>query len=122
MALSLPVAMMSFRTQTRTRATIERATFVTFAIPGVVVALSLVFFATRYAYGIYQTSGLLIAAYAIMHFPLALVCVRTSVVQTSAQLVDVGHSLGRGRRQRLLQRDATPARPRDARRASASCS
>lgn len=94
--LALPVAMMSFRRSSAVRVLLERTTFVTLALPGVVVALSLVFFATRYAYGIYQTSLLLIAAYAIMHFPLALVCVKTSVVQTSARLVDVGQSLGRG--------------------------
>jgi iron(III) transport system permease protein len=95
-ALSMPVAMMSFRRSTRIRLLIERTTFITLALPGVVVALSLVFFATRYAIGIYQTSLLLIMAYAIMHFPFALVCVKTSVVQTQARLVDVGHSLGRG--------------------------
>lgn len=95
--LSVPVAMMTFRRSSPIRVMIERATFLTLAMPGVVVALSLVYFATRYADGIYQTSGLLIAAYVIMHFPLALVCVKTSVVQTSARLVDVGHSLGRGR-------------------------
>ncbi len=95
--LALPVAMMSFRRSSAVRMLLERATFVTLALPGVVVALSLVYFATRYAYGIYQTSLLVICAYAIMHFPLALVCVKTSAVQTSAQMVDVGHSLGRGR-------------------------
>jgi iron(III) transport system permease protein len=96
-SLALPVAMMSFRGSTAVRATLERSTFITLALPGVVIALSLVYFATRFAYGLYETSGLLIAAYAIMHFPLALVCVKTSVVQTQARLVDVGHSLGRGR-------------------------
>ena len=35
-----------------------------------VVALSLVFFATRYAYGLYETSTLLVIAYAILNFPL----------------------------------------------------
>ena len=54
------------------------------------------FFATRYAFGLYQTSALLIAAYAIMHFPFALVCVKTSVAQAPARFADVGRSLGRG--------------------------
>jgi iron(III) transport system permease protein len=31
-----------------------------------------------------------------MHFPLALVCVRTSVAQAPPKLTDVGRSLGRG--------------------------
>jgi iron(III) transport system permease protein len=95
-ALALPVAMMTFRRSSAPRLAIQRATFVTLALPGVVVALSLVFFATRYAFGLYQTSALLIAAYAIMHFPFALVCVKTSVAQAPARFGDIGRSLGRG--------------------------
>jgi iron(III) transport system permease protein len=94
--LSLPVAMMTFRRSSAGRVALERSTYVTQAVPGVVVALSLVFFATHYAYHLYQSSLLLVAAYAVLHFPLALVCVKTSVVQAPARLVDVGRSLGRG--------------------------
>jgi iron(III) transport system permease protein len=94
--LALPVAMMTFRRSTRARVVVERGTYVTQALPGVVIALSLVFFATRYVYALYQTSVLLVAAYAILHFPLALVCVKTSVAQAPARLADVGRSLGRG--------------------------
>ena len=61
-----------------------------------VIALSLVFFATRYAYGLYETSTLLVIAYAILNFPLALVCVRASVAQIPPRLPEVGRSLGRG--------------------------
>jgi iron(III) transport system permease protein len=92
---AVPVAMMSFRRRTRTRAVLERATFVTQAVPGVVIALSLVFFATRYAFSLYQTGLLLVIAYAIIHFPLALVCVKTSATQAPARLIDIGNSLGR---------------------------
>jgi iron(III) transport system permease protein len=92
---ALPVAMMSFRRVTASRAALERSTYITQAVPGVVIALSLVFFATQYAFDLYQSSILLVAAYAIMHFPLALVCVKTSVAQAPARLVDVGRSLGR---------------------------
>ncbi len=94
--LALPVAMMSFRRSTTPRIVIERSTYVTQAVPGVVVALSLVFFATHYAYAIYQTGTLLVVAYAVLHFPLALVCVKTSVAQAPARLADVGRSLGKG--------------------------
>ncbi len=93
---ALPVAMMSFRRTTAPRVVLERSTYVTQALPGVVIALSLVFFATRYAFSLYHTAVLLVVAYAIMHFPLALVCVRTSVAQAAPALTDVGRSLGRG--------------------------
>jgi iron(III) transport system permease protein len=95
-ALAVPVALMTFRRSTVPRIVLERSTYVTQALPGVVIALSLVYFATRYAYGLYQTSALLVAAYAILHFPLALICVKTSVSQAPPRLVDVGRSLGRG--------------------------
>jgi iron(III) transport system permease protein len=94
--LALPVAMLTFRSSSTPRMFLQRATYVTLAIPGVVVALGLVFFATHYAYALYQTSALLIAAYAIMHFPLALVCIAASVSQAPARLADVGRSLGQG--------------------------
>lgn len=94
--LALPVALVSFRRSTYPRRILQNSTYIPLALPGVVIALSLVFFATRYAYGLYQTSFLLIVAYAIMHFPLALVCIRASVAQAPARLADVGQSLGRG--------------------------
>jgi iron(III) transport system permease protein len=93
---ALPVALLSFRRQTVPRAVLERSTYVIKALPGVVVALSLVFFATRYAFGLYETSVLLVAAYALLNFPLALVCVKASVAQVPPALTDVGRSLGRG--------------------------
>jgi iron(III) transport system permease protein len=94
--LAVPVAMMTFRRSSVTRTVLERSTYLTKALPGVVIALSLVFFATRFAYGLYQTSFLLVLAYVILNFPLALVCVRTSVAQVPPRLADVGRSLGRG--------------------------
>jgi iron(III) transport system permease protein len=94
--LSVPVAMLTFNRASAARVALERSTYVTKALPGVVIALSLVFFATRYAYGLYETSTLLVIAYAILNFPLALVCVRASVTQISPRLPEVGSSLGRG--------------------------
>ncbi|MGA9285596.1 MAG: iron ABC transporter permease [Solirubrobacteraceae bacterium] len=94
--LALPVALIAFRRSSLLRLNLQRSTYVPLALPGVVVALSLVYFATHYAFGLYQTSALVIVAYAIMHFPLALVCIRASVAQAPARLADVGQSLGRG--------------------------
>ena len=94
--LALPVALVSFRRSSVPRSVLERSTYVTKALPGVVIALSLVFFATRYAFGLYETSTLLVAAYVILNFPLALVCVKASVAHVPPRLTDVGRSLGRG--------------------------
>jgi iron(III) transport system permease protein len=93
---ALPMALLSFRRRSVPRDVLERSTYVIKALPGVVVALSLVFFATRYAFGLYETSVLLVVAYALLNFPLALVCIKASAAQVPPRLTDVGRSLGRG--------------------------
>jgi iron(III) transport system permease protein len=94
--LAIPVALVSFRRSSVPRSVLERSTYVTKALPGVVIALSLVFFATRYAYGLYETSALLVAAYVILNFPLALVCVKASGDHVP-RLTDVGARRAAGR-------------------------
>lgn len=93
--LALPVAILSARRQRGLPTIIERSTYLTLALPGVVIALSLIFLALRFAFGLYETSWLVIAGYAIITFPLALSCVKTSVRQAPAELAAVGRSLGR---------------------------
>ena len=59
----------------------ERSTYLVQALPGLVVALSLVYFTSRYLCQLYHSSFELVFAYAIMFFPLALVAVRAGVAQ-----------------------------------------
>jgi len=67
-------------------------------MPGVVIALALSYFAERYAGGLgYQSAALLIVAYAILFFPLALVGVRASVAYAPTSLEEAARSLGSGR-------------------------
>jgi len=95
---ALPVAILSVRHSGRVSMILERSNYLVLAMPGLVIALALTYFSERYAAGLlYQSSTMLIAAYAIMFFPLALVAVRTSVAQAPASLEEVGRSLGRGR-------------------------
>jgi iron(III) transport system permease protein len=92
---AIPVGLMSVRLPGRLAVAIERSTYLVMALPGLVIALALTFFTERYATRVYQTSGLLIVAYAVLFFPLALVGVRASLARTSARLEEVGRSLGR---------------------------
>ncbi|HUN79741.1 MAG TPA: iron ABC transporter permease [Solirubrobacteraceae bacterium] len=99
---ALPVALLSVRHGGRAAFVLERGTFLVLALPGIVIALALTYFSERYAAGVlYQSSAMLIAAYAIMFFPLALVAVRTSVAQAPPALEEVGRSLGANRLQAL---------------------
>ncbi|MBC7632645.1 iron ABC transporter permease [Aeromicrobium sp.] len=95
--LSVPVAWLSVRFRTRTSTTIERSAYVANALPGIVVALALVTVSINYFPGIYQTYVLLIAAYAIMFLPRALVSVRSAAEQPPPVLEDVAHGLGLSR-------------------------
>jgi iron(III) transport system permease protein len=95
--LALPVALLAVRHPRRSTRALERGTFVVQAIPGLIIALALVYFSIRALPSLYQSTPLMIVGYAIMFFPLALVAVRTSVAQAPLALEDVARSLGRRR-------------------------
>jgi iron(III) transport system permease protein len=97
-AMALPVAILAIRRGGRVAHVLERSTYLVLAMPGLVIALSLSYFSNRYGDAIgYQSAPMLVLAYAIMFFPLALVGVRTSVAQAPAGLEDVARSLGQRR-------------------------
>jgi iron(III) transport system permease protein len=101
--LALPVALLAVRFRSPATMLLERSTFVVQSLPGLVIALALVFFASHYAQRLYQSATLLVVAYAVLFFPLALVCVRASVAQAPHRLEEVGRSLGRRPREVLLR-------------------
>ncbi|HET7523181.1 MAG TPA: iron ABC transporter permease [Acidimicrobiales bacterium] len=92
--MALPVALLSVRFRSPAVMVLERSTYLSQCLPGIVVALALVYFAERYALRLYQRSPLLIAAYSVLYFPLALISVRTSVAQAPRRLEEVARSLG----------------------------
>ena len=94
--MALPVALLAIRRASRGGRLLERSTYLVLAMPGLVIALAISYFAERYAGGLgYQSSALLIAAYAILFFPLALVGVRASVAHATPTLEEAARSLGR---------------------------
>ncbi|MBI2916450.1 MAG: iron ABC transporter permease [Chloroflexi bacterium] len=92
---ALPVAVLSVRYRVWVVALLERASYVGFATPGIVVALALVFFGARYATPIYQTLALLVFAYGVLFLPTAVGAVRSSLLQINPNLEDAARSLGR---------------------------
>jgi iron(III) transport system permease protein len=96
--MAFPVAMLAIRHSGRMRNLLERSTYLVLGMPGVVIAFALSYFTERYAAGFgYGTSMLLIACYAIMFFPLALVGVKASLARSPASLDEVARSLGQRR-------------------------
>jgi iron(III) transport system permease protein len=92
--LAVPVAVLAVRYRTRLTTVLERGTYLPRALPGV-VALALVFFALHYTPIFYQSSALLITAYAVLFLPLALIAVRATLTQIPPGLTEVARSCGR---------------------------
>ncbi len=94
-AMALPVALLVVRGQGIVGRLLERTTFLVLAMPGVLVAFALSYFSLHYwgAFG-YQSPGMLVAAYAILFFPLALVGVEASLAHAPARLEEVAQALG----------------------------
>lgn len=91
---ALPVAVLSVRYPSRLSATLERAAYIGYALPGIVVALSLVFFGANFAYPLYQTMFMLVFAYVVLFLPQAVGAVRTSLLQVSPNVEHAARSLG----------------------------
>jgi iron(III) transport system permease protein len=64
------------------------------SIPGIVVALALVSLTVHSLRPLYQSTFLLVIAYAIVFLPLALVSVRSALMQAQKRLEESGRSLG----------------------------
>ncbi|MBI2864098.1 MAG: iron ABC transporter permease [Chloroflexi bacterium] len=93
-AAALPVSLLSVRWPGKTSALLERATYSGYALPGIVVALALVFFGANYATFLYQTLALLVVAYVVRFLPQAVGAARSSLLQVSPSLEDAARSLG----------------------------
>ena len=94
-ALAVPVGVLAARYRTSGVRLLEQASYAGHALPGLVVALSLVFFGVRYAQPIYQRTPLLVLAYAVLFLPAAVGAVRASVSQAPPVLEEMARSLGR---------------------------
>ena len=94
-ALAVPVGILAARYPGRRGVRLlEHATYAGHALPGVVVALSLVFLGVRFAQPIYQETPLLVLAYAVLFLPAGVGAVRASVTLSPRRLEEVSRSLG----------------------------
>ncbi len=93
---ALAIAALSVRHPSRIATALDRLAHTGYALPGIVVALALVFFATRVALPLYQTLALLILALVVLFLPQAIGATRTALLQISPRLEEAGRGLGRG--------------------------
>jgi iron(III) transport system permease protein len=96
LACALPIALLAVRFPGRTTAAIERLSYIGYGLPGIVIALSLVFFGARLVPALYQTLGMLVLAYVVRFLPQAIGALRASLLQVGPHVEEAARSLGRG--------------------------
>jgi iron(III) transport system permease protein len=94
--LSLPVSIWAVRHGGRLAHLAIGMTYSGYALPGLVIALSLVFFATRVASPLYQTVLLLLVAYVVRFLPEAVSATRASLRALAPAFEEAARSLGGG--------------------------
>ena len=95
-ALALPLGFLAVRYRGPLVTLLERTAYLAQGVPGIVVALALISLTVHNLRPLYQSTLLLILAYAIIFLPLALVSVRAALVQVQPMLEEAGRSLGLG--------------------------
>ncbi len=101
--LSLPVALLSIRYPSRVSKFISRLCQVGYAIPGVVIALSLVLLINRGFPFLYGTPLVVVIAYVLRHMPQAVRSSESALGQLSPSLEEASRTLGRTSLQTLFQ-------------------
>ncbi len=102
-AAAIPVAVLAVRYRSPFSRAIELVTYIGFGLPGIVVALAVVFFGVNVANPLYQTTALLIFAYAVLFLPAAVGSVRSSVLQVSPRIEEAARGLGKSGLSTMLQ-------------------
>jgi iron(III) transport system permease protein len=92
---ALPVAILAVRFRSRMSRFFERSVYIGFGLPGVVVALSLVFFGINVARPLYQSIWLLLFAYGVLFLPASVGALRSSLLQVNPRVEEAAQSLGR---------------------------
>lgn len=98
---ALPVAALAVRFPSKLSALLERGAYAANALPGIVIALALVFFGTRVAGPLYQTLALLVFAYVVRFLPQALAGAHGAFQRLDPRLDEAARGLGAGAGRRL---------------------
>jgi len=92
---AIPVGILVVRRPSRWSYLLERLTYSAYALPGIVIALALVFLGANHLPWLYQSLPMLVLAYLILFIPQAVGTVRSSLLQIHPSLEEAAHSLGK---------------------------
>ena len=101
--LSLPVGLFAVRYPNRFSKFLSRLSQVGYAIPGVVIALSLVLLVNRFLPFLYATPFVVVIAYVLRHMPQAVRASESALGQLSPSLEEASRVMGRTSLQTLIQ-------------------
>lgn len=94
--LAIPVGLLVARHPSWAASFVERATYTSYALPGIVIALAVIFLATTTVPVLYQTLALLVVAYAVRFLPQVVGSIRVALVSVGPRLEEAGRTLGDG--------------------------
>ena len=94
--IAIPVGVLSARHSGRLSRWATNSAYAAHALPGIVIALSLVFFGVRFVTPLYQRIPMLLFAYVVLFLSLAIGAVHNSVAQAPPSLDEMSRTLGRG--------------------------
>ncbi|MCO4254835.1 ABC transporter permease [Pseudarthrobacter cellobiosi] len=93
--VAFPMAFLAVRHPSWFSKSLELSNYVTSSLPGIVVGLAFVTVSIRLVPGVYQTAGVLVAAYVLLFLPRALVTLRAGLSQAPKELDEAAQSLGK---------------------------
>lgn len=93
--LAFPLAYLAVRHPGPAAKVLEAVNYISSSMPGIVVALALVTITVHNVPAIYQTSVVLVAAYALLFMPRALVNLRAGLAQAPRELDEAAQALGK---------------------------
>jgi iron(III) transport system permease protein len=95
LVVAIPVGVLSARHPGRLSRWSTDGAYAAHALPGIVIALALVFFGVRVATPLYQRVPMLLFAYVVLFLSLAIGAVHNSVAQAPPRLDEMARTLGR---------------------------
>jgi len=93
--IALPLVILAVRYKGFFSTLADRLPYFIHSLPGLVIGLTLVFFAIRYLNPLYQTSALLLLGYALLYLPLAQSSIRGVLILIPRQMEEMARSLGK---------------------------
>ena len=107
---AIPLALLDMRKQSRFDHWLVNLAYTGNVLPGIVIGLALVYFASQNLLSFYQTLPLLIIGYAIRYLPFSISATHSALAQINPRYEEAARSLGLSAREALLRITAPLAR------------